>query len=233
MRFGRNNETLKYTTMRLLLLALALLCMALTCTQEEENCHTISHELTNAEIEWFSIDTGDTLWFQDKNSGESYYLICASNETGKDEHKSLTDRCPSGVRVNEYYYLKNVLNSNLPFFNNNPMNLLLYLESVDENLSIVTFDFIHVGENSSKYFYITFFDTEEESLKTHHSYQAFPWHIDSMSINNRTYSDVFRIEYVERTPSSPISFYDTLYYNRDGFLKFISSRYGYRLERVE
>lgn len=207
-----------------------------------KNCpDEVSHSFTQTDLEFFSFEPNDTIHYKDKNSGELYYLTCVYKKiTSRDSSFVSDDYCEHGGYWNIHDRMNFTLLSNLPHFNNKNAQINIDISAFENFESWVLFEFItrnlqddDSGANVYRYYFS--FDNKEVRIIKHPfwSINSEIWHYDSLVINGIVYSNVFSMNYDSiNSGDSYKAVFDTIYYNENGFLKFISSQYGYKLERI-
>ena len=194
----------------------------------------VSRDLTQTDLDWFAREPNDTTFFKDAESGEIYYLACESCETGEMRHFVDENHCKNEgyYRIRKYIYSE--YNSNLPHYLNDMAKININFETAGISNSGV--EFLFTGSRASTYTYFLnfYFKQETETIEETDFYDTPDIiHKDSVLINGKMYDNVFILVFYPGLSAYTEAFFDTLYYNPDGFLKFISSQYGYRLERME
>ena len=201
------------------------------CTPEEENCdNRFIAPLNETDLEWFAFETGDTLIFYDAGSESQYHLACRSSIQFIDTVYTANRRCDDGGYAEFTPTLKSEFSSNIPHFEDRNLYAILTIRKPNDFIPI--FDLkLYYGVNL--YGYYLGFDSGTEAFKQLTPINSVPTNKGTVTINNIEYDDVYAICFsADPERSMQYAFYDTIYYNRDGFLKFISSQYGYVLERM-
>ena len=196
---------------------------------------SIGRDITDVEIAWFAHESGDTIYFKDILSNEVFYLVCTSNVLGSVGTFVDVGDCENGG----YYIEEKIIDvdfvSNIPHPQNESTKINILLRALNSSNSRLSFYFEGNNSSSDSYIYSLRFDTDSEliSSTTDPVLESVVTYKESLAINDKSYTNVFIIAYRKDEEENKRAFFDTLYYNPDGFLKFISSQYGYRLERME
>ena len=197
---------------------------------------SIGRDITDVEIAWFAHEPGDTMYYKDILSNEIFYLVCTSNVVGSQSAFIDVGDCSGGGYTIEEKTIDVDFESNIPHYQNDYTNINILLRTLSNSpTSLFRFFFQGTISSSDLYIYSLRFDTSLELISSRPDslFESVVMYKDSIAINDKNYSDVFIIAYSKDEEENKRAFFDTLYYNKDGFLKFISSQYGYRLERME
>jgi hypothetical protein len=198
----------------------------------QEHClDTSAHFFTEIDYAYFSFKQGDTSFFKDIDHDEIFYLACMKKLIKIDSTYYPDENCIEGgsYHIAHLLYLEFV--SNLPHFNTNTLELIVGIKSKGEYNSFAEINFTDV-DHYSPYTYNFEFSNETEILFSFTNLQPV---IDRglMTINGKEFNNVYSISFSDDGGLRNFVYYDTLYYNKQGFLKFISSQYGHRLEILE
>jgi hypothetical protein len=201
------------------------------------NCHdecadSTGPEFNENDLEWFPYEPGDSINYKDASSGEIYYLTCETREMGIDssyESFISSERCSEGG----YYYYEHYLN--LEFYSNLPnTNAPLYLvQYMAKQVNRVDINILFYDTSPYPDRYNFFLNEQTWALESVDRTSSGIYFKGSLTINGQVYHDVYLISINEDDYFSETLFYDSIYYNKDGFLKFISTNFNYRLEIIE
>ncbi|MBN1950815.1 MAG: hypothetical protein JW801_06400 [Bacteroidales bacterium] len=213
------------------LAAIFLISVLSACyqNQDKECPDVMDPEFPQSNLDWFSHEIGDTLYFKDPTRGNLYYLICSSRNEDWDPEFTTDYNC-----VNDGWYdvsrvLTQVFTSNMPHVENQILKLKLVMRGSPSSILTLLF---RNNSNLSSYYYEFRYRYEYDDIVRRTDYSSEVSFVNSLSINEVNYQDVYIISHYFPSGVNENLFFDTLYYNKDGFLKFISSKYGYRLERL-
>ena len=206
--------------------ALAML-LCWNCCKSPDCNNVTGPPFTEEGLAWFPYAEGDTLYFRDTISQEVFYMTCTAFEFTRDTSFWDDSRCEMGGYLEIDHVIKLSLTSDFPHSENEPLQLIL--KGVNSEYRIFTE--ITLFKPSKKYFYTFLIDKQEEILiSTRLTTVAGKANV---SVDGVVYENTYAIFYKNDPDINPSPFYDTIYCNRDGFLKFISSQYRRVLERVE
>jgi hypothetical protein len=215
--------------MKLLLLLLPFTLLLNSCL-EDCNDHS-AHLFTQTDLDWFAFETGDTVNYRDDITGENFYMICTSSETRIDSLFHIDEHCKGGGHYEIRHMMNHVFDSDFPFFENDHLKLYMELGTKEEHKTVA---YIDLKDYNNYLFYSLYFefDNETETIETALSTQPV-FYKGLITINGKEYPDVYTLNNSMHGEIQTNAYYDTLYYNKQGFLKFISSQYGHRLEILE
>jgi hypothetical protein len=218
--------------MKLLLFLLLFALLLNSC--HDECADSLGSELSETDLEWFSTEQGDTSWYKDVSDEQLYFFTCTKRKMGIDSSVEgsfvANSRCPGEGfwSYRHYQYLE--FNSNIPHYDS-----LLFLKLFfrkGEAKSHIMAEFYR--DEIYDYTYHFWFNDDDKKIEAYPGYAfSIPTGIGYQSINGSIYDNVFSIAYTEDTTINKYIYYDSIYINKDGFLKFISSQYGHRLEILE
>src|SRR3989304_10443253 len=124
MKIKTNNLIYPTALTALFLLLLALPgCKKFFGIYDKERPDIISHELTGTEKAMLYYGQGDSVFFKDKNSGNTYYLYCSSKETGKDGVTHEDYHCENDGYKEVWDIITINFESNFPFSHNTEAKL--------------------------------------------------------------------------------------------------------------
>ncbi|MBN1950377.1 MAG: hypothetical protein JW801_04185 [Bacteroidales bacterium] len=212
--------------MKKILLYLLLPLLA-SCYQEKE-CPDISDpEFPANTLEWFSFQVGDTLHFEDRG-GKTYELICSSRTEDWDSSFYDNYKCVNGGSFIIHPSISFSFISDFPHFSNKNLNLILKITGSPNSNARIKFN----TNDQLNYEYYFVYKPENNEIISYDDYVTDIAYINKTTINETSYAGVYKLNKGDLPEGSAEFYYDTIYYNKDGFLKFISSKYGYRLERL-
>jgi len=220
------------------LTAILLLLLALTGCRDffginDKECpDIISHELTDTEKAMLYYQQGDSVFFKDKTGGEIYYLYCTSKETGKDGIYHEDYHCENDGYKEEWDIIKVQFESNFPYSHNTKAELYILLETVGQESSRLRIRFHNQSAPIESYNYYIY-DLGFYNNEFHYIRKVYFIQYDSLLINNEIFKDVSKIYYENEFGTDQEIYYDTLYINIRGLLRFVSSKYDHDLELME
>jgi hypothetical protein len=188
----------------------------------------IAHSFTETDKAWFSFEPNDTVHYRDVKTDEFYYLTCVSKEVNRDSIFTEDPYCKN----NGSHHIKDVMNivftSDIPHFDNEYLKVKINLETAWKYESIVIIEL----DGAKGYPYYFVFDNNEERLIDYGgpSTTSGVSYKDTILINGKTYTNVYPISFRKDEERIKNVFYDSIYYSKKGFLKFISSQFGYNME---
>ncbi|MBN1950794.1 MAG: hypothetical protein JW801_06295 [Bacteroidales bacterium] len=193
------------------------------------NCpDEIQTPYTEENLKYFPFKTGDTTWYYDESRGKEYYLTCIKETLNTDSIvMPAAEYCSNETYLEVNQGKEYLFSSNIPHPTDD-LAIKMWLSKAGENNWI---DIFLGYANGSSYLY-NFLYTSNDSLSNREADFSLVRYRDSVWINDEIYDNVYSICFSTRDDIRLHAYYDTIYYNHDGFLKFISSKYGYRLERL-
>jgi hypothetical protein len=209
---------------------LSIICSVslLSCCQKD--CEDeILHDFTETELEWFSYSLFDTMHFQNEITGDIYYLTCISEATRIVTDIVTEESCPDGGWNLTYPEMQSEFSSDLPHFDKDTLNISLLIYPGGDSYLSSDITFI---TPTGGYTYYSGFDNKDEILKNKRPGWSEVVSKGTLFINGESYENVYAIRWIEDPERIHLAYYDSIYYNKDGFLKFISSQHGYVLERL-
>ena len=218
--------------MKYLLVFFTASVLITSCLEECPN--EVSRDLTQTDLDWFACEPHDTTFYKDAESGEIYYLVCESCETGEVRHFVDDHYCENEGYYRIRKYIDSEYNTNLPHYLNDLTKINMHFETLGQDYSVVDIWFEGLRESTFSYILGFLFKPGGESLEEVGDRRISEIiHKERIVIDGKDYFNVYILVAFTWNDEHSNAYYDTLYYNRVGFLKFISSQYGYRLERME
>jgi hypothetical protein len=182
---------------------------------------------TEEDLEWFELTPGDTIYFNDNLGNDSVFLTCVSRKQWVDTTCVEEIQCTDEIQCTSYHFINFGFTSSIPHGNDWYLHLDIELKKLSSSFNIeMTF------QDESNDYYSFWFMYRSDEHKFYNKVSGAIENVGSININGEDYSDVLAISYSDDGGSYPFVYYDTLYFNKDGFLKFISSQHGYVLERL-
>jgi hypothetical protein len=211
----------------LFLFSIALTLLA-GCQEYCEN--SVRPPFTESDRAYFFFEPGDTFYFRDTQQNDTFILAC----TGKDERIDSAfyedENCIGGGSYTLRTMINFKFNSDIPHFN--ASSLVIDFEIFKTDSSRTTASILLKVNDLSSYPFSFRFNSETQSLYSiDNSQPVFDY--NALVINGLLFDDVYSISFSNDGGDHSNIYYDTIYYNKDGFLKFISSQYGHRLEILE
>ena len=195
----------------------------------EECSDNIFRQHSDAELEYFYYQPDDTLFFVDTTRSTEHYLTCTYRNIYTDSTWWDSERCLEGGYFSIKPFLTFRFKSNFPFYDQNQVHLTMEVVPINDSLSWIQIDFKDsLGEIYWNYYFE--FNNQNQLLTHHYTHKPVDF-MGNELIQGKEYQNIYRLVYLAN-PNGVEFFYDTLYYNQDGFLKFISTDYGYVLERL-
>ena len=192
-----------------------------------EKCpDTFSHEFNDTELAYISYQTGDTLYFLDANSELIYYMTCISRTFSYDSTFFPDHHCKNEGSMHVAPAIRFEFETDFPNHDDDSPNIALEVYTKGEVESNWQISF----NSNDIYRYLLEFDSENESFEALSKGYLNVIKKEFNLIQDISYTNVYEISPDQDHYSNQNVVYDTIYYNRDGFLKFISSQYGYVLE---
>jgi hypothetical protein len=185
-----------------------------------EDCRDIFHHpLSETEYNWFLYKENDTLFFLENKSKKIHYLACTKSQFKNTSIHWKDEKCNRGG-YNEYYEILFMeFTSNLPHFENEILELNLFLRTKGDSLSNLVIDFL--SKSHFGYKYALEFNYPLESIRQQFNGGPTATVFDTLLINGHQYQNCHLIHSNSKNNSS--LFYDTVLYNAEGFLLFSSS----------
>jgi hypothetical protein len=219
---------MKHLTFSFSLILILSACIYDECPDE------VAHDFTQTELDWFSFEPGDTVFYKDAENGEIHYMTGTSQEFTTERTFNGEHNC-----INEGYYdisyvMNNKLTTDFPHYTNDFTKIDMHVVTLGLNTSMIDISLNSIRDIPNSYTYHLFMENNTELVRAS-SDPNIASEIEfysSLSINGKSYSNVFVIGF-RADDELNFAFYDTLYFSKDGFLKFISSQYGNRLEIME
>jgi hypothetical protein len=195
----------------------------------EECPDTTAHMFTQTDLDWFDFEVGDTILYKDSMTNQTFFLVCNSKVIRIDSSYQASDYCSNEGYYDIRHMMNLVFDSDFPFFENDHLKLYMELGTKEDYETNAWLDFRNY-ENYLYYGLAFEFDNQTATIETLENPVQFNGLI---TINGKDYPDVYTLNHSEDGIIRTNVYYDTLYYNKQGFLKFISSQYGHRLEILE
>ena len=195
-----------------------------------KECPDEISSLSEIHKNYLALEKNDTVFFKDRLRHKIYYLTCKNKNIDWKGIYHDDYHCENGGYNERWETIKIDLFSNIPFFDNTFTKIAIQLDTWDsfeivfESLDEMTLK--ETGENIYPY-HLKFNDTENKLYISGNSSHSSIHYIDSLIINEIIYSNIAIIT------NDLGNFYDTIYYNDNGFLKFVSSDHKYNLEIME
>jgi hypothetical protein len=215
--------------MKLLLFLLSFTLLLNSCWEECPD--TTAHMFTQTDLDWFDFEVGDTVLYKDSMTNQTFFMVCNSKVIRIDSSYHADEHCSNEGSYHVRQLMNLVFNSDFPFFENDHLKLYMGVGTKEEHKTVVFLDF----RNYETYLYYELpfeFDNQSVSISTLENTSPV-FYEGTLQINDIEYSDVYSLCYSMDGTIHTNAYYDTLYYNKQGFLKFISSQYGHRLEILE
>ncbi len=197
-----------------------------------DECPDIEYgQLSETAKEYVPYQVGDSVFFKDKSTNEIHYLTCTVRELRKDSFFYPDEHCENEGYYDKWEELNVELLSDIPFYENTYAKINIRIDSKNNFvIDIESIDRITFKETENHFIgFSLFFDINEEKLyipSDMFSYYKINYK-DTLNINYKIYQNIAVIN------TEIKYYYDTIYYNKNGILKLISSEYNYNLEILE
>jgi hypothetical protein len=219
---------MKHLTISLSFILLVSACIYDECPDD------VAHDFTQTELDWFSFESGDTVFYKDAQSGEIHYLTATSQEFTTESTFNEDHNCLNGGYYDISDVMNNEITSDFPHYTNDFTKIDMHVVTLGLTTSVLNIRFNGYTLNPDSYNYDLLFDNNLKVIRATSGGTIISEieQIDSIRINGNNYLNAFIICF-SKDDELNFACYDTIYYNQDGFLKFISSQYGHRLEILE